>query len=112
MSALPGIGGIGDILKHAREAGRQFKDIRERLKSRSFTASVGGDLVTATVNGEGELLKLQIDPSAASKNDREMLEDLVVAAVNQAIKKSREAYREELSGLTGGIDVAGILGLS
>lgn len=108
MSTFSSLRGMGDILKHARQMSQQLGEMRERLRSQSFTASVGGDLVKAVVNGEGELLTIEIDPSVT---DRKMLEDLVVAAVNQAAKKAREAYREALSGLTGGIDVAGMLGL-
>ena len=112
MSEASGPGGLGDILKHAREVGKQLKEMRERQRGERFTASVGGDVVKATVNGEGELLKLEIDSSVIEANEREMLEDLVVAAVNQAVAKAREGSREQLGRLTGGIDVAGILGLS
>ena len=112
MSGLSELGGIADLLKHAREMGQQLTQMREQLKSESFTASVGGDLVKATVSGEGELLEVEIDASLLSVDEKEMLEDLVVAAVNEARKRSQEHARKQLSALTGGIDVAGILGLS
>ena len=112
MSGLSGLGGIADLLKNAREMGQQLRQMREQLKSESFTASVAGELVKATVSGEGELLEVEIDASIVSVDEKEMLEDLVVAAVNEATKKSREHARKQLSAVTGGIDVAGILGLS
>ena len=112
MSGFPGIGGMADLLKQARDMGQKLKEVRERLRSQTFSASVGGDLVKATVNGGGELLTVEIDASLMTADDREMVEDLMVAAVNQAMKKQSEAYREQMSRLTGGIDVAGMLGLS
>jgi len=112
VTDFPGFGGIADLLKHAREMGKQVGEVRERLRRETFSASVGGDLVKATVNGEGEVLRVEIDDALLTSDDREMLEDLVAAAVNGATKKSRDRLRQEMSRLTGGIDVAGILGLS
>ena len=112
MEGLPNIPGLGDIVEKARDMGRQMNEVRERLRSETVEASVGGDMVSATVNGAGEVVKIKIDPSAIDPNEKEMLEDLVVAAVNQASKKARERYREEVSRLTGGIDVPGLFGLS
>ncbi|HUV39730.1 MAG TPA: YbaB/EbfC family nucleoid-associated protein [Planctomycetota bacterium] len=112
MTQDPGLAGLGDILKQAREMSRHVAETREKLRHETYTASVGGDLVTAVVNGAGEVVKVEIAPSALDGDDREMLEDLVTAAVNEALRKAREASRQALSRLTGGIDVAGMLGLS
>jgi DNA-binding YbaB/EbfC family protein len=112
MEGLPNIPGLGNLVEKAREMGRQMNDVRERLRAETVEASVAGDMVRATVNGAGEVVKIVIDPSAIDPSEKEMLEDLVAAAVNEASKKARERYREEMSRLTGGLDVPGLLGFS
>jgi len=109
VAELPG---IMDMIKQAREMSRKLGELRQRLRSETFTASVAGDLVKASVNGDGEPVKIEIDPSLLKPEEKEMLEDLIAAATAQAVRKARERYREELSRLTGGIDVMGMLGLS
>lgn len=111
MSENMGLPGFSEIMKQAQGMGRKMQEIRDRVRKERYSASVAGDMVKATVNGDGELLKLEIDETAIDPTDKEMLEDLVIAATNQAVRKSKEAYRNELNALTGGMDVAGMLGL-
>ena len=112
MSFLSGLGNLTELMKNARAMGKRFQEMREQLRQERFTASVGGDLVQVTVNGEGDLLTLSIDPSVVDPSDKELLEDLVVAAVSEAVRKSRTHAREQMNSLSGGIDVSGMLGLS
>ena len=112
LTGLPNFPGIAELLKRAREMGAQLKETRERLRNERYSASVGGDLVKVTVNGECDVLQVEIDPSLVDSSGKEMLEDLVAAAVNQAAKKAREASREAMAKVTGGVDVSGLLGLS
>jgi DNA-binding YbaB/EbfC family protein len=97
----------------------QFKDIQanmakmqEELERRSIEASSGGGMVTATVNGKGDLLNIKIEPDTMASNDVEMIEDLVKAAVNAAVAKSRDAMKDEMGKLTGGMDIPGMEGLA
>lgn len=80
------------------------------LASREFQGSAGGGVVTATVRGSGEVLAVNIDPSVIDPDDAEMLGDLVVAAVNSALHNVSEVAAEQMGGLTGGLDLGGLLG--
>ena len=80
------------------------------LASREFQGSAGGGVVTATVKGSGEVMAVNIDPSVIDPDDAEMLGDLVVAAVNSALYSVSEVAAEQMGGLTGGLDLGGLLG--
>jgi len=112
MEGIPNIPGLGDLVEKARSMGKQMTEIRDRLRSETVEAEVGGGIVRATVNGAGEVVKVEIDPAAIDPSEKEMLEDLVTAAVNQASRKAQQRYREELNRVTGGVDVPGLFGLS
>ena len=93
----------------------QFKDIQsniakmqEELEKRTIEAASGGGMVTAKVNGKGELLDIKIEPEIVASGDAEMIEDLVKAAVNAAEAKSREEMKEESAKITGGLNLPGI----
>lgn len=88
----------------------QLAAAQEELASRTFEGTAGGGVVTATVSGAQELQSVAIDPSVVDPEDVEMLQDLVVAAVNQAMKNAAEAAGDQLGGLTGGMDLGGLLG--
>ena len=107
--------GLGDITKMLG----QFKDIQanmqrmqEELAKKTVEASSGGGVVTARVNGKGELLNVTFDRDMVDTNDLELLEDLVKAAVNAAVSKSREQMQQQLSQLTGGLNLPGLEQLS
>ena len=94
---------IKTLMKQAQEMQTAMAKKQEELSKLSFEASSGGGMVTATVNGKNELLKLAIDPSIVSANDIEMLQDLIVAAINEAFKKAGNAIQSEMSGMLGGM---------
>jgi len=91
------------IMKQAQDLQAEMAKKQEELAGRTFDASAGGGMVTATVNGKHELMTLTIDPSVAAEGDVEMLQDLVIAAVNEAFKRAGEAMQTELSGMMGGL---------
>ncbi len=95
--------GFGNMMKQFKKAQEKINQVQEELGKRTVEASAGGSMVTAIVNGKQELLSLTIDKEVVNPEEVEMLQDLVVAAVNQAIKKSQEMVNEEMSKLTGGL---------
>ena len=106
-----GMGDLGQLMKQAQTMMKQREKIVEDLRERVVDATAGGGMVTALVNGAQELVKLTLDPEVVNPDDREMLEDLVVAAVNEAIKKSKELSDREMGKLAGGLPgLSGLLG--
>jgi DNA-binding YbaB/EbfC family protein len=82
---------------------------QEALKEEHVTASVGGGMITAVATGQQELVSITIDPQVVDPEDVEMLEDMVVAAVNEALDKSRELAAERMSAYTAGLDIPGLV---
>ena len=82
---------------------RQMEEAQKELETREVSASAGGGAVTATVSGKKELLSVKIDPDAVDPDDVEMLEDMIVAAVNEAMRKMDDEARNSLSKFTGGL---------
>jgi DNA-binding YbaB/EbfC family protein len=82
---------------------------QESLKDEEVVATVGGGMVSATANGHQEILSISIEPEVVDPDDVEMLEDMVLAAVNEALDKSRELAAERMSVLTGGLDIPGLM---
>lgn len=92
---------LSALMKQAEEMRTRLQGAQERLRHRTVEATVGGGVVRATVNGRLELVRLDIDPQAVDPRDLSMLQDLVVAAVNQALRRAQELAREELTQATG-----------
>lgn len=90
------------LMKQAQNLQAEMTKKQDELAKLTFEASSGGGMVTATVNGKHELLSIKIDPSIVAGDDVEMLEDLVVAAVNEGFKKASDAAQESLAGMMGG----------
>lgn len=94
-------------MKQIMQMGRKMQDqmarMQEDLEARELSASAGGGMVTATVNGKGHLQAVSIDATVVDPSDVEMLEDLVLAAVSEAQKKAGEAYEAELGKMSGGL---------
>lgn len=88
----------------------QMNAAQEAVEAAEFTASVGGGVVTARVNGKKEVLSVAIKPEAVDPEDVEMLQDLVVSAVNEALRQAGEAMEKSVNGITGGLDL-GAFGL-
>lgn len=108
-----GAGGFGggafdNLMKQAARIKDRITDMQSDLEKKRVEGTAGGGMVTATVNGKGELLTLKIEPSVVDPNEIEMLQDLVVAAVNAAVRNSRDALQQEMSKITGGIKIPGL----
>lgn len=101
-----GLGNIAGLMKQAKSLQENMAKMQEELAAKRFEADAGAGMVRATVNGKSELVAIKIDAQAAG--DVELLEDLVVAAVAAATKKSQEAVKAEMSQLTGGLDLGGL----
>lgn len=104
-----GMGGMGGnmnaMLKQAQKMQQDMLKKQEELNEREFEASSGGGVVTAKVNGKKELLAIEIKPEAVDPDDVEMLQDLIIAAVNEAIREAEEASANELGKMTGGMNL-------
>lgn len=98
------------LMKQAQEMQARLAAAQEELAQRTFEGTAGGGMVTAIVNGAQELISVSISPEVVDPADVEMLEDLVVAAVRQASQAAVAAASDQLGGLTGGMDLGGILG--
>ncbi len=98
-------GGMGKILKQVQKAQTQMAKMQEQLGEKTVQSSSGGGAVQAEVNGHKELLSLQIDPEVLSEENREMLEDLILAAVNEALKQVDEMINSEMQKVTGGLNL-------
>jgi DNA-binding YbaB/EbfC family protein len=101
-------GGMGNLFKQAQQMQQKMARLQEELGQRTVEASVGGGMVTVTVNGKNEVLSLKIEPQVVDPDDIEMLEDLVLAGVNEALRKSQEMISDEMSKLTGGMKIPGL----
>ncbi len=99
---------MSDLMNQARQFQDKLGKIQENLAEKSVSASAGGDMVTVTVNGKGELTDLVIEKELINPDDPEMLRDLVMAAVNEGLRKARDLSKSELSGLTGGLKIPGL----
>lgn len=101
-------GGLGNIMKQAQQMQRRMAELQEELENKHVEASSGGGMVTAVVSGKQHLIALKIDPTAVDPDDVEMLQDLITAAVNEAIKQSQKMSQDEMSKLTGGMNIPGL----
>lgn len=90
----------GNMMKQAQKMQEEFRKMQEELESTEFTASAGGGAVKATMIGTRVLKSIEIDPSAVDPDDVEMLQDMIIAAVNEAITKSEDATNKAMSRLT------------
>jgi hypothetical protein len=98
---------MNNLMKQAQRMQKQMQEMQEELDAKSFEAVVGGGVVKAEVNGKKELKKITIQKEAVDPDDVEMLEDLIVAAVNEAIRKADHEVNQQMSQLTGGMNLPG-----
>lgn len=96
---------LGKMMKQAQELQAKMADMQATLEAVEIDGASGGGLVTATLNGKGELRRLKIDPSLVDPAEVEVLEDLVIAAVNDAKRKVEAHAAEEMKKLTGGLSL-------
>ncbi len=104
---IPGGGSMNqmNMIKQAQKMQQEMLRMQEELESREFEAKAGGGVVTAVVSGKREVLRLTIDPEAVDPEDVEMLQDMVVAAVNEALRAAESAANANMSKLTGGMSL-------
>jgi hypothetical protein len=100
--------GMGDMLKQAQKLQSKIFKLQDQLADRTVETTVGGGMVKAVANGKQELLSIKIEPEVVDPNDVQMLEDLIVAAVNDVLKKAQEMVTEEMTKLTGGFKIPGM----
>lgn len=96
------------MMKQARQMQDKMAKLQEEMASQTVEATAGGGMVTAKANGAGDLVSIKIEPQVVDPEDVEMLEDLVRAACNEAIRKGRDLMAEEMKKLTGGINIPGL----
>ncbi len=100
--------GMGELMKQMQAMQATMEQMQEELAEKKIEASSGGGMVRVVANGKQEILEIKIDPEVVNPDDIEMLEELILAAVNQAREKASELQMEGLSGLTGGLKIPGL----
>lgn len=101
--------GLVDLMKEAQKLKAKVEELQQEMASKTIEASAGGGMVKVVMNGRQQLLSLRIEPEVVNPEDLEMLEDLIVAAVNEGIRRSQQLWAEELKKLTGGLPIPGLL---
>jgi DNA-binding YbaB/EbfC family protein len=94
---------LGDFMRQAQNLQTQIKRIQDELGEKTVEASAGGGMVTVVANGKQDIISIKIDPEVVSPDDVEMLEDLIVAAVNESRKRAQELMMGEMAKVTGGL---------
>lgn len=100
--------GLGNIMKQAQQMQQRIARVQQELEGREVEATSGGGMVTAVVNGKMQLISLKIEKDVVDPEDIEMLQDLVSAAVNEALKQSQGMMQEEMGKVTGGMNLPGM----
>ncbi len=104
------MGGMNmNMVKQAQKMQQQMLQMQQEMETKEYEATAGGGMVTAAVNGKHEVLRLSIDPEAVDPEDVEMLQDMVIAAVNEAMRKAEADASANMSKLTGGLNLGGLL---
>ena len=105
---MPGGMNQAAMMKQAQKLQQQMLQMQQEQESKTFTAKAGGGMVSATVNGKHELIGLAINPEAVDPDDVEMLQDMVMAAVNEAMRTADNEAANNMSRLTGGMNLGGL----
>lgn len=106
---MKGLPNMGSLMKKAQQLQEKMAKLQEELGEKTVEASSGGGMVAVVANGKQQIVSIKIDPEVADAHDIEMLEDLVLAAVNDALYQARQMVSEEMTKLTGGIKIPGII---
>ncbi|MDZ4723416.1 MAG: YbaB/EbfC family nucleoid-associated protein [candidate division Zixibacteria bacterium] len=101
-------GGLGDMMKQVQKMQAKMAEMQEQLDITQVEGTSGGGMVKVITNGKNDLLSITIDPEVVNKDDVEMLQDLILAAVNQARAKAQELQSEQMSSITGGLNIPGL----
>lgn len=108
---MKGIPNMGNIMKQAQQFQAKIAKLQEELEDKTVESSAGGGMVTVVVNGRQELVSIKIDPEVIDPEDPDMLQDLVMAAVNDGLAKAKGMVNEEMKKLTQGLNIPNIPGL-
>jgi DNA-binding YbaB/EbfC family protein len=100
--------GFGNLLKQAQQMHTKIAQLQEEMAGKTVEASSGGGMVNIVMNGKQEVLSIRIDPEVVNREEIEMLQDLIVAAMNEALRKSHEMMTEEMKKITGGLAIPGL----
>ncbi len=101
-------GGLGDMMKQVQQMQAKMEEMQAELEKAEVEATAGGGMVRVVANGKHDILLITIDPEVVDKDDIEMLQDLIVAAVNQVHQKVQELQAEQMSSITGGLKIPGL----
>lgn len=105
---MPGGMNQAAMMKQAQKMQQEMLRMQEEMESKTYSAAAGGGMVTATVNGKHQVLNLEINPEAVDPDDVEMLQDMVIAAVNEAMRTAEADAASNMSRLTGGLNLGGL----
>ena len=108
---MKGIPNMGNLLKQAQQVQARMAKLQEELGERTVEASSGGGMVAVVANGKQEIISVTIDPEVIDPEDKEMLQDLIIAAVNDALAKAKQMVQEEMGKLTHGLNLPNLPGL-
>ena len=108
---MPGGMNQAAMMKQAQKMQQDMLRMQEEMENKTYTATAGGGMVSATVNGKHEVLNLEIKPDAVDPEDVEMLQDMIIAAVNEAMRAADADAANNMSRLTGGMNLGGLGGL-
>ena len=105
---MPGMGNMGSMMKQVQKMQQEMERLQGELEEKTVESSAGGGVVTVVATGKKELKSISIKPEAVDPDDVEMLEDLILAAVNEALRKAEQMVAEEMSKITGGLNIPGL----
>ncbi len=105
---FPGMGNMNNLMRQAKKMQEQMLKMQEELEEKTVEASAGGGVVTVVANGRKEIVEITIDPSVVDPDDVEMLQDLIMAAANEALRQAEEMIQNEMSKITGGMGLPGL----
>ena len=108
MGGMMGGGGMNNMLKQAQKMQQDMEKLQSELQEREVTATSGGGAVSVTVNGKNQVTALNIKPEVADPDDIEMLQDLIIVAINDAFAQVAETSNREMGKLTGGLNIPGL----
>ncbi len=108
MGGMGGMGNMNNMIKQAQKMQQDMLKMQEEIEQAEFEATAGGGVITVKMSGSKELLSVNIKPEAVDPDDVEMLEDLILTAINDAIKQVDEANNSKMSKLTGGMNIPGL----
>jgi nucleoid-associated protein EbfC len=106
---MASIGAMGNLLKQAQDMQARMAKIQEELANKTVEGSAGGGMVQVTVNGQFNVTAVKIETSVINAAEKDMLEDLILAAVNDGVRKARDLVSSEMSKITGGLKIPGLM---